>query len=140
MLEGLNDDDRSFYDIADLRGFGEDFHPAVIQLGKIKYVINELEELLAITRDSFQISAMPVRELEPGVLEQNGGEAYDGVHGSPQLVGHVGKEPCIGPAFDLKPPVLFDESAVSLFDFLAAALTGFYSIPQSMGGLFQPRG
>ena len=71
-------------------------HLAGFDLGEVKHVVNETQQVLAYTDDFVQVVADGWVARVLGIFEQQLAETDDGVQGRAQFVAHVGQEKAFG--------------------------------------------
>ena len=79
------------------------FHLAGLDLGDVQDIVDQAQEVLTAVVDGLQVLPLHIGDRTVDPLEDDAGEADDGVERGPQFVGHVGQELALEPVHLLEP-------------------------------------
>src|SRR6202011_2202389 len=92
QCQGLDQAEHGLHDILErIIGKGEAELPC-LDLGEVKHVVNQAEEVLAVALDALKDGAHLLRRLPINVVNNELGIAEDGVERRSQLVAHIGEK------------------------------------------------
>ena len=91
-----------------------ELHPPGLDLRQVQDLVEQLQEVLAGPVDVAQVLLLPLVDVAEHALQENFGEAEDGVERGAQLVGHARQELRLVPARELELEALLLQLSVEL--------------------------